>query len=248
MIEIKRFPDGDHLAHAAARRFLEVAIVAIESRGRCSVALSGGTTPRALYELLGSGDYSDRVDWSQVHFFWGDERCVPPDDSESIYRMAKEALLDHIQVPADQVHRMKGELDPQRAAREYDALLRDFFSLKGNPTDQQTFDLIYLGMGDDGHTASLFPHTEALQEHDRWVTANYVPKLEDWRLTLTTPTINQAAEVVFLVGGAKKAETLRSVLEGPQAPMELPAQLIVPTLGRLSWFIDKEAAAELRPA
>src|SRR5690606_983517 len=174
--------------------------------------------------------------------FWGDERTVPPDHPDSNYRMAKEALLDFVALPASNVHRISGELEPARAAAEYEQTLRSFFAKRAGKT---RFDLILLGMGDDGHTASLFPDTEALNETERLVVANHVPKLDTWRITLTAPIINDAAHVAFLVAGAGKAAVLKRVLQGPRQPHKLPSQLIQPVDGELVWLLDKAAASEL---
>ncbi|MCW5852463.1 MAG: 6-phosphogluconolactonase [Anaerolineae bacterium] len=239
MTELHVFPTADALAEAAAEYMVQLAHAAVMEQGRFSVALSGGSTPRALHAHLAAEPLRSDVDWGRVHVFWGDERCVPPDHPDSNYRMARETLLDHVPIPAGQVHRMPGELPPTEAAAAYEAELRSFFGAAGEPR----FDLALLGMGDDGHTASLFPGTAALAETERWVAANWVEKLNTWRLTLTVPTINQAANVVFLVAGAGKADRLREVLRGPYQPTALPSQFIRPIAGRLAWFVDMAAAS-----
>jgi 6-phosphogluconolactonase len=181
------------------------------------------------------------VDWARVHVFWGDERCVPPDHAESNYRMAREALLDQVSIiPAQNVHRMRGEIDPEEAADGYETDLRACFGVSAPPR----FDLILLGMGDDGHTASLFPGAEAIREQARWVAAYYVEKLGAWRLTLTPVVLNAAANVIFLVVGAGKAARLREVLDGPYQPDRLPAQVVRPSDGRLLWMVDQAASSE----
>jgi 6-phosphogluconolactonase len=207
-----------------------------------AVALSGGSTPRSLFSLLAGPERAQHIGWSKVHVFWGDERTVPPDDPDSNYRMAREALLDRVALPSSNVHRIPAELEPTRAAEEYAHTLRDFFTRR---TGAARFDLILLGMGADGHTASLFPGTAALDEHERWVVANYVEKLDTWRITLTLPVLNGAEHVAFLVAGAGKAETLKRVLQGPRQPRELPSQLIHPAQGTLVWLLDHAAAAQL---
>jgi 6-phosphogluconolactonase len=248
---IKVYPDAWRLAHAAADHIVLLAGEAIASHGRFAVALAGGSTPKAAYALLATDEYATRVDWSRVHIFWGDERCVPPDHPDSNYRMAREALLDHVPLPAENVHRMRGELEPGQAAREYEAVLRTFFSPSGADGEAQgetlfpSFDLILLGMGDDGHTASLFPGTVAIHEQTRWVVAQRVEKLEAWRITLTPVVINAAANVTFVVSGAGKAERLRQVLNGPRQPDVLPAQVVDPDSGRLYWLVDGSAASSL---
>ncbi|QYJ16255.1 6-phosphogluconolactonase [Rubrobacter xylanophilus DSM 9941] len=230
--------DPARLAAAAAREFAARAARAIRERGRFAVALAGGSTPRAAYELL-ARDYADGVDWGRVHFFFGDERPVPPDHADSNHRMAREALLSR--VPAGSVHRMRGELAPEEAARRYEEELRSFFAGEEVPR----FDLILLGLGEDGHTASLFPHTRALGETERLVVANPVERLGTVRITLTPPVINAARAVVFLVAGGGKADALREVLEGSADPRQYPAKLIRPGDGEPLWLVDRAAAASL---
>ena len=216
--------------------------------GRFVVALSGGSTPKRLYALLATAAYAGRVDWSRVHVFWGDERCVPPDDPASNYRMAREALLSRVPVPEGNVHRMRGEDDPGSAAAAYERELREIFVTPDGPPaciPGRRFDLVLLGMGDNGHTASLFPGTPAVREAERWVLAQYVEAVSMWRVTLTPVVINAAAEVTFLVSGGDKAEMLRRVLKGPHVPDALPAQAIAPGHGRLRWLVDAAAAADL---
>jgi 6-phosphogluconolactonase len=199
--------------------------------------LAGGSTPKATYGIL-ARDYAERIDWSRVHVFFGDERNVPPDHEDANYRMAREALLDH--VPIGGVHRMRGELPPDEAAAAYEVELREFFGAEKLPR----FDLILLGIGGDGHTASLFPETPALEVHDRWVVANPVPKLDTTRITLTVPVINAARSVVFLAAGKDKAEALKEILEGDADPREYPAKLVQP-LGGPEWMLDRAAAGSL---
>jgi 6-phosphogluconolactonase len=249
--EFRVTPDAVSLARAAAEYFVTVAIEAIAARGWFAVVLSGGSTPRATYALLSTEEFASRVDWSRVHIFWGDERCVPPDHSDSNYRMAREALLDHVLLPACNVHRIRGEMNPEEAAADYERALRSFFGWQprgkeiGDERPVPRFDLVLLGMGEDGHTASLFPGTAALHEGTRWVVAHYVDKLGAWRVTLTLVAINAAAHVVFIVSGAGKAERLQQVLAGPYQPDVLPAQLIRPGGGHLLWLVDAAAAVLL---
>jgi 6-phosphogluconolactonase len=242
MAEIRTCPDAASLARAAAEHFVTLAAAAIAARGQFVVALSGGSTPRTSYALLASHQFAQRVDWPRVHVFWGDERCVPPDHPESNYRMAREALLDRVPIPTENVHRMRGELPPDQAATAYQAELEAALGAGGR------FDLILLGMGADGHTASLFPGTTALHEQTRWVVAHYVDKLSAWRVTLTPVAINAAAHVIFIVSGAGKAERLPEVLAGPYQPDILPAQIVRPADGRLLWLVDAAAAVHLREA
>ena len=235
------FDGAEDVARAAAERFVELAQSAADERGRFAVALAGGSTPKRTYELLAGEDYAGRVDWSKVHIFFGDERMVPPDDEESNYRMASEAMLSRLPVPPENVHRINGLGDAVANARLYEDELRTFFNNDAWPS----FDLVLLGMGDDGHTASLFPGTQALDEQADWVAANWVEKLNAYRVTLTAPAINRAAHVIFLVTGANKAAPLREVLRGELDPRRLPSQLIKPLEGSLEWLVDKAAAEQL---
>jgi 6-phosphogluconolactonase len=236
------FAGASDVARAAALRFIEIAQESIAAHGRFSVALAGGSTPKRIYELLAGEELSDQLDWSKVHIFFGDERCVPPDDAESNYRMANEALLSRVSLPEQNVHRMRGEGDAVANARLYEDELRGFF----DGEDWPQFDLIMLGMGDDGHTASLFPETRALDVQAAWVTANWVEKFDTFRVTLTVPAINHARHVMFIITGASKAERLQEVLYGAHEPQRLPSQLIQPHEGALAWFLDEAAAKQLR--
>ncbi len=242
MTAIRVLPDSAALADAAARHVAEHAQAAIDARGAFSIALSGGSTPRELPRRLARPPLVDQIDWSRVHVFFGDERCVPPDDPESNYRMADETLLSRVPIPASHVHRMRGELDPSSAADAYERELRAYF---GN--DQPCLDLILLGMGDNGHTASLFPGLTAVRENQRWDIAEYVAEVGMWRITLTPYVLNLGREVLFLVAGGGKASMLRNVLEGPFKPDQWPAQIVRPTPGEVLWMVDSPAAAELTP-
>ncbi len=243
---IEVYADRETLVRAEAERVIALAGDAISARGRFSLALSGGSTPRPLYALLATPAFASRLDWSRVHVFWGDERCVPPDHADSNYRMAREALLDHVPIPAANVHRIAGESPPDDAAKAYEQILRAHFGRATGPPER-TFDLALLGMGDDGHTASLFPGTPPVTEERRWVLANHVTAARDmWRITLTPVVLNAAAVVTFLVAGASKAERLWDVLEGPTRAAPLPVQRIHPSHGALTWMIDAAAAQRLR--
>ncbi len=234
----KSIYDGpEELADEAARWFVETAEAAVAERGFFAVVLAGGSTPQATYEAL-ARDYADHSFWRDTHVFFGDERTVPPEDEDSNYRMAREALLDHVQVAS--VYRMKGELSPEMAAAEYERDLQSFFGGVGTPV----FDLIQLGIGGDGHTASLFPNTLALDVCDRWVAANPVQKLGTNRLTLTVPVLNAARAVWFLVAGEGKAEAVAEVLEGDASPNDYPSKLVQPEGGPL-WMLDRAAASGL---
>ena len=235
------FADASEVARAAAIRFIEIARESTEARGRFSVALAGGSTPKRIYELLAGEDLSRELDWSRVHVFFGDERSVPPDHAESNYRMANEALLSRVALPEQNVHRMRGEGDAVANARLYEDELRGFFDGDAWPE----FDLVMLGMGDDGHTASLFPETSALDAQTAWVAANWVEKFDTFRITLTAPAINHARNVLFVITGASKAARLGEVLHGAREPRRLPSQLIQPHDGALAWFLDEAAAANL---
>jgi 6-phosphogluconolactonase len=240
MDNVKIYSTSDELIHAAAELFVNCHNEAMRARGRFSVALSGGSTPKALFALLATEEFRAQIDWAHSFIFWGDERCVPPDDPDSNYRIARESLLDHVSVLPDHIYRMRGEVDPEQAAGEYEGFLKAFF--KGENT---RFDLLLLGMGDDGHTASLFPRTAALKEKGRLVVANYLEMKNIWRITLTTRAINAAANIAFLVSGVAKADRLREVLKGEYKPELLPSQLIKPEQGELVWLVDKEAASML---
>jgi 6-phosphogluconolactonase len=238
-------PTADAVAEAAAQLFADTAKSAVASRGVARIAISGGSTPKRMFTLLAddSKPYKAEVPWSQLQLFWVDERCVPPDHADSNYKMTNEALLEHVPLPAAQVHRMEGELEPAVTASRYESDIRNTFKLEGAETP--AFDLILLGMGDDGHTASLFPHTAALHELSLLVTANHVPQKDTWRVTLTLPVILQGKQVAFLIEGAGKTDVLAEVLLGPYDPESRPSQLIRPVSGQLSFLLDSAAAAKL---
>jgi 6-phosphogluconolactonase len=233
------------LFHVAAEEFVRVGRAAIGGQGRFTVALSGGSTPKALYSLL-AANYADFA-WNRIFLFFGDERHVPPNDPDSNYRMVNESLLAKIAIPAENVFRVKAENpDAAAAASDYEAQLRRFFELRpeDRPGEFPRFDLILLGMGPDGHTASLFPDSPALDEQARLVVANWVAKFNTHRITFTFPVLNRAAEVMFLASGADKADMLHQVLEGKNTP-PLPSQRVQPSDGRLLWMLDEAAAAKL---
>ena len=239
MSEISIHPSAVTLTQAVAGYIAAQSEAAIKTRGRFTIGLSGGSTPRALFTMLAQEPFRSQIDWKLVHVFWGDERCVPPLDPESNFGVAQDLLLKHVPVPTQQVHRMVGEISPEDAAQDYESLLRAEFEGDEWPH----IDLLLQGMGPDGHTASLFPHTAALQANSRWVVANYVEKLDAWRITLTAPAISAARHVIFMIEGADKAEALKAVLEGPYQPENYPSQLIAPPDdGVLRWELDQEAA------
>ncbi len=236
--------DAAALAEEAARRFVAAARAAIAARGRFTVALSGGSTPKALFRLLAASPWRDRIDWANVHLYWGDERTVPPSDEQSNYRMTRENLLDHVAIPAGQIHRIVAENpEPEATADAYATTLRQTFGLAAGEFPR--FDLIHLGLGTEGHTASLFPGSPALAETTRLVAAPWVAKLDSFRITLTPPVINAAREVQFLAAGAEKAAIVRTILRGPRNPDEYPAQIVAPQAGKLVWLLDEAAAKEL---
>lgn len=249
--QIKTCADADAWLRTGVKLFAEAAASAIAARGAFYVALSGGSTPRELHTWL-SGEATpaaetgaDQIDWSRVHVFFGDERYVPHDHPDSNYRMARESLLEHVSVPADQIFPMPtSESDPAQAAALYETQIR-----KHGPAAEEggipRFDLILLGLGPDGHTASLFPHTAALSEREKLVAANFVEKLDTHRLTFTVPLLCAARSVVFLIRGQEKAEKLKRLVEGPYEPEETPSQLVQPEHGSLLFLVDKAAASEL---
>jgi 6-phosphogluconolactonase len=245
---IRIFPDADQLARFAARLFLSRFVLNLTIQVQFTVALSGGSTPKKMFEILGNDErLKKQVElgtWDYVHFFWGDERHVPPDHAESNYKLAYDSMLSPLGVREANIHRIKGELeDSGEAARQYEAeILRDFPVSEGQ---LPKFDLVFLGMGPDGHTASLFPGTKALQEEKRLVVSNWVGKFYTERITMTAPLLNNAACVVFLVSGQDKALPLKAVLEGKYEPEQLPAQLIRPESGKLTWLLDSAAASLL---
>jgi 6-phosphogluconolactonase len=240
--QVKIVPDGDALAHTAAQEFHRLSETAVQESGRFSVALSGGNTPRAVYTLLASEH--QQLPWDRIHIFFGDERHVPPDHPDSNFRMASESLLSKVPIPENNIHRIRAELEADAAAKEYEQELRDFFHLADH--DWPRFDLIFLGIGEDGHTASLFPGSKALTEALRRVAANWVEKFQTFRITLTFPVLNHAAEVLFMVSGAGKAQILSEVVR-PGA-RKYPAQNIEPQNGQLLWLVDQDAGSLLRLA
>lgn len=228
----------------AAQLWLEISQKAIAMTGRCTIALSGGSTPRSLYQLLSTPEWSARIDWQKLQFFWGDERCVPPDHLDSNYGMVEKALLSKVPILKQNVHRVPTELAaPEKIAEAYEATLRQVFGARNSSFPQ--FDLILLGLGENGHTASLFPYSPALKDTVHWFAADFIQEIRAYRITLTAPVINNAKNVIFLVSGEAKADILRQVLFGKYEPQRLPAQLIQPIHGSLTWLTDKSAATLL---
>jgi 6-phosphogluconolactonase len=233
-VSIRVLADAAQLAQFAAEQFCAAAGSAISARGVFLVALSGGSTPQRLYAMLAADPYFSRIEWAKVQVYFSDERCVPPEHPDSNYRMAEQALLHDLPMPRASIHRMRGEIDPQEAAKEYGILLKSACGDGG-------LDLALLGLGEDAHTASLFPKTAALEEREHRCVANFVQKLNAWRLTMTAPFINRTAQILFLVSGSAKAQAVRDVLEGPRDPQRFPAQWIQPQ-GDLLWLLDAAAA------
>jgi 6-phosphogluconolactonase len=238
--------DATALAERAADYFAQHINEAVKTRGVARVAISGGSTPKRTFQTLAKYSKGERsIPWGQVELYWVDERCVPPDHEESNYRMTREAMLDAIPLPASNVFRIEGELQPEEGAARYESAIRAQFRLEG--AEAPRFDVVQLGMGDDGHTASLFPHTEALHELGRIAVANHVPQKDAWRVTLTWPVINNGRHVVFLVEGAAKASILAEVFQGRYEPEVKPSQLIRPQNGELELLVDKAGGAKLPP-
>jgi 6-phosphogluconolactonase len=239
-MKIEVAESADALSHEVAEQFVRLTTDAVQTRGRCTVALSGGSSPGGVYQLLGAPAFRTRVRWNDIHFFWGDERHVPPDHPDSNYRMAVEAMLSKVPVPPANVHRVRSELpDAERAAREYEETI--LACVNGEPPPR--FDLIHLGIGTDGHVASLFPGSAALEERQRICVANWVAKFDGYRITVTLPVLNAARAVVFIATGVEKAAIVQQVLRDPVSS-PLPAQLVQPADGELSWMLDRAAAGE----
>lgn len=216
---------------------LQASSQAIFRRGRFSLVLSGGSTPRSIYQELAEPKNASQIDWPTTYILWGDERSVPPDHPDSNYLMAKQALLDHVPVPPENVFRIRGELSPQNAAEEYEEQIKTFFQ-----NQEKYFDLVLLGLGGDGHTASLFPESEALSENQGWVAPTYAPSQQAWRITLTYPALLSSRQAIFLVSGAGKAKVVKQLIQDPQNSNQYPAAKIAANHENLTWVLDQEAA------
>jgi 6-phosphogluconolactonase len=247
-VEYRVYDGADALARAAAEHFLQTAQAAVAANGVARIAISGGSTPKRTFELMANPTekFVAAMPWGKIELYWVDERMVPPDNADSNYHMTREAMLNKVPLMPDHVFRIEGELDPEQAAARYESTIRNHLRLEG--AQGPRFDVLALGMGDDGHTASIFPHTEAIHELGRIAVANQVPQKDTWRVTLTWPVINEARDVFFLIAGKDKAQPLHDVLMGKYDPETLPSQLIRPRNGRLLMLLDKDAAALLPQA
>lgn len=243
--EVQILPDAAAIARRAAEQIVESAAAAVKERGVFTISLAGGSTPKTLYTLLATDPvFRSKMPWDKTQFFFGDERHVPPDDSESNFRMANESMLSKLSLKPDQVLRIKAENeDAEKAAKEYEQTLRLWFKLSDGQLPR--FDVLLLGMGDEGHTLSLFPGTKALHDNGRLVMSNWVGKFFTTRITTTAPVASNAALVIFMITKADKALALKAVLEGPYEPEQLPSQLIQPKSGKLLWLVDTTAASKL---
>lgn len=235
------YSDSTAVSFALAEWITQTIERVLQKQDRCTWVLTGGNSPKALYELLAASPYRERIAWEKLHIFWGDERAVPFADSRNNAAMTYAHLLSKVPVIPEQVHVMRTDIAPDQSALEYEKILRSYFVEPGN-----SFDLVLSGMGDDGHTLSLFPGTEVIHENASWVKAFYLKSQEMYRITLTAPVVNRAAYVVFLTFGANKANALHEVLQGKPDVDRYPSQIIKPASGELHWFVDEAAAAMLK--
>jgi 6-phosphogluconolactonase len=240
-MELHIYNNADELSKEAAKWIADYITATLQKQERFTIALSGGSTPQKLHTILAAPPYKESIDWGRIHFFWGDERAVPFEDSRNNAKMAYDTLLNHVPVNANHIHVMRTDVDPQTAAREYENILHQYFN-----HSRVSFDLVLLGMGDDGHTLSLFPNTPVIHEEKKLATAFFLKEQDMYRITLTAPIVNRAACVAFLVAGPGKAHALKEVIDGDYRPDTYPSQVIKPTSGELYWFIDKAAAALLQ--
>jgi len=242
--EVAYYKDHTSLFRGAAEKFVKAANDSVEMQGYFFVALAGGNTPRDFYRLLAKPEWRERMPWEKTHIFFGDERCVPPDHSDSNYRMAREALLDDLALPDEQIHRMAGEQEPHAAAVAYEREIRRVCVEAG--MKRVGLDLALLGLGTDGHTASLFPGTAALQEKIKLAAANYVEKFNSYRLTMTLPMLNRAFDVIFLVAGESKADVVYEIFKAHNRRFQYPAELVQPKSGNVYWLLDDATASKLQ--
>lgn len=239
-LQIQAFPNLEAISHKAAEIFLNFSRSSLQSKKSFMVALSGGSTPRKFYYLLGCTPYCRQIEWQRIHFFWVDERCVPPDHEQSNFKTVYDTLLSRVPVPREKIHRIRGEENPEEAAREYEEVMKTFWGKNDIPA----FDLIVLGMGEDGHTASLFPGAEALREEKRFAIPVYRKKPEISRVSLTLPVLNNASQILFLVSGQAKAKVLAEILGCGETKNHYPAGLVSPAHGKMTWLIDQYAAGK----
>jgi 6-phosphogluconolactonase len=239
-VELHIFKDAEALSEAVAKWMADIIAETLKRHPRFTIALSGGSTPERLHKILAASPYKESIDWSKLHIFWGDERAVPFQDSRNNAKMAFDTLLNFVPVPASQIHVMRTDISLEQSAIEYGKILHQYFGETG-----PSFDLVLLGMGDDGHTLSLFPGTAVVHEEKAWVTSFFLKAQDMYRITLTRPIVNRAARIAFLTTGAKKAHALREVLKGEYNPDLYPSQTIMPQAGELHWFVDEAAAADL---
>jgi len=240
-MELQVYSDAQQLSQAAAKWIAGLIAETLKVRDRFTIALSGGSTPKLLHKILAATPYKDQIDWSKMHIFWGDERAVPFEDDRNNAKMAYDTLLNFVPVPPSQIHVMRTDIEPEESAIEYEKILHQYFDKTSN-----TFDLVLLGMGDDGHTLSLFPGTAIVHEEKAWAKAFFLPAQDMYRITLTKTIVNKAAYIAFLTTGTGKAHALKEVLKGAYNPDLYPSQEIKPVNGELHWFVDEAAAANLK--
>ena len=245
-MELHILKDSKEFSHSIAEWIIKHINDTLKKQDRFTWVLSGGNTPKALYELLTLAHYKNKIDWSKLHLFWGDERAVPFEDERNNAKMVYDTLLNHVNVPASQIHVMRTDISPEKSAAEYEKILREYFPHTTYNADHNTFDLVLLGMGDDGHTLSLFPGTEVIHEEKAWAKAYFLQAQDMYRITLTKHIVNQSARIAFLTTGKNKAHALKEVLEGEYNPDLYPSQVIDPVNGELHWFTDEEATSLLK--
>jgi 6-phosphogluconolactonase len=245
-MQIEVLKNGNELSQKFAGWLMHYINVSLQTKDLFTIALSGGNTPKKLYQLLASDPYKDQIDWQKLHIFWGDERYVPHDDERNNAKMAFDVLLDHVPVPKSQIHIMRTDIDPETSASEYEKLLHNYFPLTTNDSRLKTFDLVLLGLGDNAHTLSLFPGYDIVHEKEHWVKAFFLREQEMYRISLTAPVVNLARRIAFLATGEDKAEAVKHVINGEFNPDLYPAQTIKPISGELFWFLDEWAAGELK--
>ena len=240
-MELHIFKTPDELSHTVAKWIADDIAATLKKQDRYTIALSGGSTPKALHKILAASPYKEQIEWSKLHVFWGDERAVPFDDDRNNAKMAYDTLLNFVPIPPDQIHVMRTDIGPEQSAAEYETILHRYFD-----NTPASFDLVLLGMGDDGHTLSLFPGTAAVHEEKAWTIAFFLKAQDMYRITLTKTIVNRAAKIAFLTTGTGKAHALKEVQQGAYNPDLYPSQEIRPVTGELHWFVDEAAAAGLK--